>query len=404
MTSGMDRRLLKERLRASPNFALAFGFDGRPYVAKETEPYSQYWLSEHDRILLSMFSRRGGTSVAEALDGYLRLTRARRSRALYGRLSKTIGAMRHAGVLVGLRDDSSRYGSGIVDSYLRHRPFPADLVDFIVGRAAITSSTRVLDIAGGPGDLALGLARASDHVSLMELSRGFLNAASRQAKASGLALVPLHDSGNRLMFRDEPYDVITISQALHWLDDVLVCRGVCRLLQPGGSFFVIHSAIRIEDDHPLGSILGYNSILGAKKKRPFADEVEPLLGRLSLLFDALDAPDVQRLDLGQRWEAGADAAFRQIVPSGVSLFRQSRPFDMGYLRGFLTSQHVASTGRSLESILEDLDARCAAAAPEEMIGIHDWAVLQFTRGGARFRRSALRTAVTTEIAYRQGRP
>ena len=35
-----------ERLRASPSFVQALTLDGRPYVAKETEPYIQYWLSE----------------------------------------------------------------------------------------------------------------------------------------------------------------------------------------------------------------------------------------------------------------------------------------------------------------------------------------------------------------------
>ena len=31
-----------ERLRASPSFVLAFTMDGRPYIAKETEPYIQF--------------------------------------------------------------------------------------------------------------------------------------------------------------------------------------------------------------------------------------------------------------------------------------------------------------------------------------------------------------------------
>ena len=40
-----------ERLRASPNFVLAFSQDGKPYVAQETEPYLQYWLTQRYRIL-----------------------------------------------------------------------------------------------------------------------------------------------------------------------------------------------------------------------------------------------------------------------------------------------------------------------------------------------------------------
>ena len=64
-----------ERLRASPSFVLAFTMDGRPYIAKETEPYIQFWLSERYRALLSMFSGRHGATVGDALDNALRLSK-----------------------------------------------------------------------------------------------------------------------------------------------------------------------------------------------------------------------------------------------------------------------------------------------------------------------------------------
>ncbi len=64
MTARTAKSASALRLRASPSFVLAFTLDGRPYVAKETEPYIQYWLTERYRILLSMFSsRRGATAV-----------------------------------------------------------------------------------------------------------------------------------------------------------------------------------------------------------------------------------------------------------------------------------------------------------------------------------------------------
>ncbi len=56
-----------ERLRASPNFAVAFTMDGRPFVAKDSEPYVKYWLSERFRILLALFSGRGGASAEDAV-------------------------------------------------------------------------------------------------------------------------------------------------------------------------------------------------------------------------------------------------------------------------------------------------------------------------------------------------
>lgn len=135
------------------------------------------------------------------------------------------------------------------------------------------------------------------------------------------------------MFRDDSFDVVTVSQALHWLDDVQVCRGLVRLLPAAGHFFVIHCAIELDDAHPLAYVLGRNSVLGAKPgakpEQVFAAEVLPLQRRLTLLFEALDAPDVQRIDPGQNFTS-TQALIR---PAGVALFRQTRPFVAGLGHG-----------------------------------------------------------------------
>jgi 2-polyprenyl-3-methyl-5-hydroxy-6-metoxy-1,4-benzoquinol methylase len=386
-----------ERLRASPNFVLAFTLDGRPYVAKETEPYIQYWLSERYRVLLSAFSRRRGATAAEAIRNYVRLSPGLDTPAERKRCSKAIDDMREAGVLVAGTDDTSRYDAEIVEDYLTYRAFPQRLAEQIIAAAPIGRQSRVLDLAGGPGDLACRLARASDHVSLMELSRGFLDAASARAKRLGVGLTTLHDSCNRLVYRDEPYDVVTVAQALHWLDDVQVCRGLCRVLRPGGSFFVVHGAMEVDDAHPLAFLFGRRSVLGEKPDRPFVDEVRPLLRRLGLLFEALDAPDVQRIDLAQQWDAAAAAS--RIAPAGVSLFRQRRPFGIGFARGFLTPRHIDAAGRAPAELWRDVEARCAAATPDRLIGTSYWAVLHFRRGGARAEPPALETLTLRELAY-----
>ena len=294
---------LSERFRASPSFSLAFTMDGRTFVAKETEPYIQFWLSERYRILLSMFSGRRGAAIGEAIDGYLRLTGEEDTEALRGRLHRAAIDMVSGGVLIGARDDVSRYSARIVDAYLAHRPFPPEVTAHVVRAASIGEGTRVLDLAGGPGDFAVQLAATSRDVSMMELSGGFVKAAARRAAALGRPLQTIHDSCNRLVYLDDEYDVVTVAQALHWLDDVLVCRGLCRVLRPDGSFFVIHGAIELDDAHPLAYVLGHDSVLGRKERQPFLSEVWPIARRLSLLFEALDAPDVQRIDLAQQWGA-----------------------------------------------------------------------------------------------------
>jgi 2-polyprenyl-3-methyl-5-hydroxy-6-metoxy-1,4-benzoquinol methylase len=373
--------LARERLRASPNYVLAFCQDGKPYVAQETEPYLQYWLSQRYRILLSLFSGPRGATGAQAVDAYFRLAATEPQEAERKRLLKAVADMRQAGVLIGTRDDVSRYDARMAQDYLEHRPFPGELTRLLVREAGIGPETRVLDLAGGPGSLALQLAQVSQHVGLMELSRGFVQAARAAASARGLELDAIHESANRLMYSDAEYDVVTLSQAIHWLDDVLVCRGITRTLAPGGSFFVIQATMDLPDAHPLAFLFGRDSILGKKDPQPFPQQVQALARRLSLLFEALDAPDVQRHDPTQRFAGEEGAPPPRVVPARVSFFRQQRPFDLGYARAFLSDEHIRPTGQTPEQFWADVEARCAAATPQQLEGHFDWAVLQFRRGG-----------------------
>lgn len=374
------------RLRIDPSFVLAHTLDGRPFVAKDAEPYTQFWLTDREHGLLAIFGGRRGATADEAAAAYVRLRGpgddASASSADLRRIAKAVRDMQAAGVLIAVGEDTSRYSARIADDYIAHRPFPAPLARHIIERGAVQRGSHVLDLAGGPGDLALALARASDHVALMELSRGFLDTAARRARAQGLALHTVHDSCNRLLHHEgrdgNGYDVVTVSQALHWLDDVAVVRGLCRLLKAGGSFFVVHAQMEVADEHPLAHLLGYDSILGAQPRRPFVDNVQPLLRRLALLFEALDAPDIQRVDSG--FASQARSAAERIAAADVALFRQQRPFGPGFARGFFTPQHIAVSGLSPEDFWRDVDARCAARPDADALGVQHWAVLHFQRG------------------------
>jgi 2-polyprenyl-3-methyl-5-hydroxy-6-metoxy-1,4-benzoquinol methylase len=389
----------EDRLRASPSFALSFAMDGRPFVAKETEPYIQYWLTERDRVLLSLFSSRVGATADDAMQAYLRLTGTAPSEAENKRMRKAIDAMHHAGLLMSAHDDVSRYSARIVDAYVAHRPFPRELSDQIIQDGSISTTSRVLDLAGGPGDLALALAQVSAHVSLMELSKGFVNAATRRARQQGLQLATIHDSCNRLIYDDAQYDAVTISQALHWLDDVLVCRGLCRCVSPGGSFFVIQGAFSVDDQHPLSYLFGPKSILGHASKLSFAKQAAALQKRLTLLFEALDSPEVQRIDPAQRFNRTNALVDSRIVPTKASLFRQRRPMGVGYARAFLTPAHIAVTGQSPVDFWAQLEARCAGATDAQLEGNYDWSLMQFQRGGKPVRLASLEKSAVLDIGY-----
>jgi SAM-dependent methyltransferase len=374
-------------LRAAPGFQQALTMDGRPYLVQDVEPYAQFWLSERERLLLALFARRGGATEDDATHALLRLTLpgaapgSAREATERRRIARAVAGMRQAGVLMQRGADTSRYSQRIVRDYVAHRPFPAPVVQTLVQAGGIGAGTRVLDLAGGPGCLALALARHSQQVTLMELSHGFLAAARQRARAQGLPLLTVHDSCNRLPQRDDTFDVITVSQALHWLDDVAVCRGVCRLLQAGGSFFIVHSAIDLPDTHRLAYLLGHDSVLGAKARVPFVDEVQALQRRIALLLQALGAPGADRID-PLRATAATAAQRAPIGFAGAWFFDQQRPFDEGYARGFLTPAHIAVTGQPEAAFWAELRVRSAAAAPQALLGTHRWAVLHFQRGAA----------------------
>lgn len=369
------------RLLESASFALHRMSDGRSYVARETEPYEQYWLSERERLLLALFGARRGATLDEALDALARLEGRALDAVARRRLARTVADMRTAGVLQADGDDRSRYTAAIVAAYRRNRPFPRVLADRIVQDGAIGLHSAVLDLAGGTGDLALALARQAGSVTMMDLSRGFTQTARRRARRAGLALQVIEDSCNRLASHDAEYDVVTIAQALHWMDDVQVCRGICRVLRPGGSFFVVQGAFEVHDDHPLAWLLGPKSVLGERSPHPFAQQARALVDRLTLLFQALDTPEVQRVDRSVRRAGQAESDGARIVPSAVQLFRQSRPLDEGFVRAFVTPQHIAASGLSEPEFWGRVQHSCAGRAAPDFQGRYDWSLLQWRRGG-----------------------
>ena len=355
------------QFRSSPNFSLCLSMDGRAFLAEDCEPYSQYWLSETEQHLFMLFATVDGLTPTEAMDRYFRLLGHMPNQAEASALADVISEMTACGVLLARRDDTSRYTAQIVADYLTHRPIPSEISQHLVRRGAIDPATRVLDLAGGPGDLALQLAKTSNHVSLMELSRGFLNAADERAKETDHALELHHDSCNRLIHHEGSYDVITICQALHWMDDVRVCQGLCQVLEEDGHFFVIHASLTVADRHPLSFLLGDHSILGAKTKQSFADEAASLAKRLNLIFCAIEQkPGL----LGNVQTRAVD----------ISLFHQPRPIDGGFARAFMTERHIEATGLSSQEFWQDVASHLKGATDQDLLGSIDWAVIHFSRG------------------------
>ncbi len=381
---------MPDRLRASPNFALSQSADGRSFVIGEVEPYPQYWLSDRERLLFALFGTEGGMAVADALGAMLRFEPA----GTPEEIAEAIADMREAEVLIAPEAELSRYGREMARDYLDHRPFPPAIADRIAELGNVGPDTHVLDLAAGPGSLALELAKRTPNVTMMELSRGFVEAAQEEAVRRGVQLETIHESCNRLAQVDGNFNVMAISQAIHWLDDVMLVKGVCRNLAEGGSFFVVHGSLTLPPQHPLSYILGDKTPLGDKQLGSFADTVQPLYRRIALLFDALDAPEVDRHD-----PLHARQLDSPITGTGIELYRQQRPIDENFARAFLSDSHIAALGQSRETFWHDLRQRCDAASAEELIGYQDFALLHYQRGAERLEAADWLPMKPVQIGY-----
>ncbi|NLR70033.1 class I SAM-dependent methyltransferase [Novosphingobium sp. ERN07] len=382
------------KLAASPNFALCHAADGSPFALGEVEPYAQFWLNERERMLLALFGRKGGLMVERAITALLAMRPASNTAAERRRIERAIAEMIAAGVLHEPADELSRYGKEMARDYLEHRPFPTAIAASIAAQSGLGEQSRALDLASGPGSLALTLAERTPHVTIMELSRGFVATATEEAARRGLVLEAINESCNRLAQHDGTYDLVTISQALHWLDDIAVCKGVCRVLAEGGSFVVIHAAMNLPQDHPLSWILGDRTPLGDKAQVPFVQSARALFRRLSLLFAALDAPQVERHD-----PQHARAGRAPIVGAGIALYHQPRPMGTGFARAFLSDSHLATTGLNPQQVWKRIEAKCGVASEEALQASMDWAVLHFQRGATSFDIESWEPETPQVIAY-----
>lgn len=372
------------KLTSSPNFVLSVTAGGEAYTIREVEPYTQFWLTDTERLLFALFAAPGGLDEPAAIEALVRLEAPADPDALRAEARAAIAEMRSAGVLLAPTDDLSRYDRSIARHYRTHRPFPQAVAARIGQHAGIGEGTRVLDLGSGPGSLALELAGQGAAVTIMELSAAFIEIAQAEAKRRGVTLTTIHESCNRLPQHDAQYDTITVSQAIHWFDEAALVRGVCRTLADHGHFFVVHGALDLPPDHPLAYILGNRTPLGDKAPGPFAEQVRPMLARLGHLFAGLDP---------RAGQAGA------IEPAGIELFRQPRVIDEGFARAFLSDRHIAGLGVPRDQFWREIAQRCADADPARLVGEQHWALLHFARDGGDFAAADWKAAEPETIPY-----
>jgi SAM-dependent methyltransferase len=148
--------------------------------------------------------------------------------------------------------------SRVASAYAECRPgYPAELFAYI---SDLTSRHDLAwDCAAGSGQAAVPLAARFRRVIATDVSQAMLDQAPRHRRVE-YRMAPAHDSD----LAESSVDLVTVAQALHWLDLGLFYAEVERVLVPGGVLAVWSYAGQLLGDDALDSVLAdfYGRVVG----------------------------------------------------------------------------------------------------------------------------------------------
>jgi ubiquinone/menaquinone biosynthesis C-methylase UbiE len=155
-------------------------------------------------------------------------------------------------------------------AYAKYRPaYPKELYDFILGH--IKMKNAAWDCGTGNGQTANALARYFEKVFATDISENQIQNAHK-AENIYYSVQPAEQTG----FENNKFDLVTVSQALHWFDINKFYSEVKRVTQPGGWIAIwTYSLLSISPKiDPLINQKLYKEILGTywDAERKWVDE------------------------------------------------------------------------------------------------------------------------------------
>lgn len=211
--------------------------------------------------------------------------------------------------------EKARRVRGVFDSVADNYDLMNDLMSggahrlwkrFTLSLTSLRPGQRALDVAGGTGDLAAGLARQVGEkglVVLSDINSSMLHRGRDRLTDRGV-LGNVHyvqADAERLPFRDDTFDCITIGFGLRNVTDkAAALAAMRRVLKPGGQLLVL------EFSHPVAPGLGplYDA---------YSFRVLPLLGRIV----ARDAASYRYLAESIRMHPGQEALLALMQQAGL---------------------------------------------------------------------------------------
>jgi SAM-dependent methyltransferase len=131
---------------------------------------------------------------------------------------------------------------GTAAFYARCRPpYPASLLEDLAARLPVSGKGRLLDLACGPGQVALPLAKRFTEVVAVDQEEEMVAHGRTEADAAGVANVRWIVGSAETVEVEGPFEVVTIGNAFHRLKRQVVAERAFSLLEAGGGIALLWS-------------------------------------------------------------------------------------------------------------------------------------------------------------------
>ncbi len=138
----------------------------------------------------------------------------------------------------------------VVEFYRYREPYPPEFFESVAARLALTRATRLLDVACGPGNLAIGFAPFVGSSTALDREAEMLQAARLAGAAAKVDINFIQAAIEDLDTPDGSFDFVTIGRALHWLPREATLAVLERILAPAGSIAICASTMRGPHTNP----------------------------------------------------------------------------------------------------------------------------------------------------------
>ncbi len=136
---------------------------------------------------------------------------------------------------------SSDAYEGTAEYYVRYRvPYPQVLLDDLIKHSSLSSHCKLLDLASGPGRIAIPLAPLFSRVWANDAEPEMIAVGKREAKNKNADNIEwLLSRAEELQVESSSIDLITIGEAFHRLDQKTITNLALKWLKPGGHIAIV---------------------------------------------------------------------------------------------------------------------------------------------------------------------